>query len=81
MEAFFPQENEDIEEEADWKIIPENKLKSYIGMRPRSDIFCGDCQYFNTQIEAIPYAYDEENNDVIFAYQCEKCGGIMYVRE
>ena len=23
---------------------------------------------------------DEENNDIIFAYKCEKCGIIMYVR-
>ena len=50
-------------------------------MRPRSNIFCGDCQHFNEEIEGIPYAYDEENNDIIFAHQCEKCGAIIYTRE
>ena len=73
--------SEETNEDADWKIIPEYKLKSYIDMRPRSNIFCDDCQHFNAQIEGIPYAYDEENNDIIFAYKCEKCGAIIYTRE
>lgn len=72
---------EETNEDVDWKIIPEDKLQSYIDMKPRVNIFCDDCQYFNAQIEGIPYAYDKENHDVIFAYKCEKCGAIMYTRE
>lgn len=72
---------EETDEDADWKIIPEYKLQSYIDMRPRSNIFCGNCQHFNAQIEGIPYAFDEENHDVIFAYKCKKCGAIIYTRE
>ena len=80
LEKLFD-DSKETNEDADWKIIPEYKLKSYIDMRPRSNIFCDDCQHFNAQIEGIPYAYDEENNDIIFAHQCEKCGAIIYTRE
>ena len=80
LEKFLG-DSEEINEDADWKIIPEYKLQSYIDMRPRSNIFCDNCQHFNAQIEGIPYAFDEKNHEVIFAHKCEKCGAIIYTRE
>ena len=63
-----------------WTLIPEEKYKRYFKYRPKSNIYC-DCGYLNYDCEGIPYAYDEENNDVFFAHQCEKCGTIMYTKE
>jgi len=63
-----------------WTLIPEEKYKRYFNYRPKSYIYC-DCGHLNKDCESIPYAYDEENNDVYFARQCEKCGAIMYTKE
>lgn len=63
-----------------WTLIPEEKYKRYFNYRPKSTIYC-DCGHLNEECEGIPYAYDEENNDVYFAHKCEKCGTIMYTKE
>lgn len=63
-----------------WRIIPEKKLKSYIGIIPRSNIIC-ECGELNEDIPGYPYAYDMDSDDVIYAHQCKKCGKILYTRD
>lgn len=63
-----------------WGIIPEEKLKSYIGIIPKSNIFCG-CGELNEDIPGYPYAYDMDSDSVIYAHQCKKCGKILYTRD
>lgn len=62
-----------------WTIIPDEKLSQIWEHEAIGDMYC-ECGHFNCDKKGIPYAYDEENNDIIFAYKCEKCGIIMYVR-
>ena len=64
---------------SDWILIPEEKLSSYLDNFPMSTVIC-DCGELNTSMY-IPYAYDEENNDVIYVSKCKKCGKILYTRE
>ena len=63
-----------------WKIIPETKLKSYIGVIPKSNIIC-ECGELNENTPGYPYAYDIDSDDVIYAHQCKKCGKILYTRD
>ena len=63
-----------------WRIIPEKKLKSYIGIIPKSNIIC-ECGELNDNIPGYPYAYDMDSDDVIYAHQCKKCGKILYTRD
>lgn len=63
-----------------WRIIPEEKLKSYIGIIPKSNIIC-ECGELNEGIPGYPYAYDMDSDDVIYAHQCKKCGKILYTRD
>ena len=63
-----------------WRIIPEKKLKSYIGIIPKSNIIC-ECGELNENIPGYPYAYDMDSDDVIYAHQCKKCGKILYTRD
>lgn len=70
----------DIEKDNQWGIIPEKRLKSILEYSPKSTMFC-QCGHFNENIIGVPYAYDKENYDTIYAYKCQKCGSIMYTRD
>ena len=63
-----------------WTIIPPKKLVHYIDLNVGGGVFC-DCGTFHEDLKFIPYAYDKENNDVIFAGKCKKCGKILFVKE
>ena len=70
----------DFEKKTKWGIIPEKRLKTVLDYFPKSTMFC-QCGHFNENIIGMPYAYDAENNDTIYAYKCQKCGNIMYTRD
>lgn len=63
-----------------WIPIPKNKLKSYLELICISNILC-HCGKLNHNCKCIPYAYDKENNDIIFAGKCVECGEIFFTRE
>lgn len=66
--------------ELDWKLIPEDRLSDCLTRQYSSTIVC-ECEHINDNIKGIPYAFDEVNKDVIYAYKCQKCGKILYVRD
>ena len=63
-----------------WIPIPEEKLKRYIEYILICNIMC-DCGELIKDCRAYPYAYDMENNDMIFASKCPECGNIIFTRE
>lgn len=66
--------------ELDWKLIPEDRLSDCLRKQYSSTIVC-ECGCINENIYGFPYAFDEENKDVIYAYKCQECGKILYVRD
>lgn len=65
---------------SEWEIVPANKIVHYLDRFTRSNFFC-DCGHVNVGILSIPYAYDREENDVIFVSKCEKCGKAIFTKE
>ena len=63
-----------------WIPIPEEKLKRYIELNITFNTRC-ECGELLCGCKAYPYAYDMENNDVIFASKCPECGNIIFTRE
>ncbi len=63
-----------------WEIIPEERLKSYLGTVVNGNIIC-DCGELNENILGYPYAYDSESGDVIYAYLCRKCKKVLFTRD
>jgi hypothetical protein len=61
------------------ELIPEEKLKRYLKKFPTSTVIC-NCGKINTTM-FIPYAYDRDNNDVIYVGKCEKCGELLFTKE
>lgn len=61
------------------QLIPLDKLPFYMELHT-SEYFCEHCHKQNESI-LIPYAYDEENNDVIFVGKCNYCGTINLFKE
>ena len=59
--------------------IPKNKLKLYIEHIIICNTMC-DCGEIIYDCRAYPYAYDKENNDIIFASKCPECGNIIFTR-
>lgn len=62
-----------------WRLIPENKLKKYLG-EWRAGCYCSKCGNYNGGVVSIPYAEDVDDGDIIFAYKCESCGEICYYK-
>lgn len=67
-------------EECTWTIIPDERLKNRDFVNTAS-IFCAHCNKLQENLLLIPYAWDEENKDVISVAKCPICNELMYIRD
>ena len=65
--------------EHNWELIPEAKLAHYLDNFLTSTVMC-ECGKLHKGI-FIPYAYDKDNNDIIFIGKCKHCNKIIYIKE
>lgn len=65
--------------EHNWELIPEAKLTHYLDNFLTSTVMCECGKLHNGMF--IPYAYDKDNNDIIFVGKCKHCNQIIYIRE
>ena len=68
-------------------LIPEAKLKAYLrhceSVNEESggvSLFCEKCGQVRT-MKIHPYAYNRENNDIVFASVCPQCGELYFTKE
>ncbi len=67
-------------------VIPEDKLRGYIDFCERKnasggvEAFCQTCGK-PVRMNIHPYAYDPEDNEVLFASVCPQCGTVILTRE
>ena len=64
-----------------WELIPEEKINAYLDKDFKGNTLCLNCNKILNDLKMIPYAYEKENNDIIFITKCPHCGDIMYFRE
>ena len=60
-----------------WEIIPESKLINILGSSIKTDVLC-DCGELNKDSEGYPYAYDRNNDSIIYSHKCKNCGKIQF---
>lgn len=65
--------------EHNWELIPEDKISHYLDNFLISTVMC-ECGKLHKGM-FIPYAYDKDNNDVIFISKCKHCNQIIYIKE
>lgn len=74
-------ENKETEE---LKLIPEDKFLEILEYKIKEvDVYesiCPKCESF-ISTKHYPYAYDTENNDVVYVSRCPNCGEILYSRD
>ena len=63
-----------------WEIIPEDKLNNILGNSTKTDILC-DCGELNKDLEGYPYAYDRNNDYIIYSHKCRCCGKIQFSKK
>lgn len=62
------------------KVIPDDIFKDRIRFPMKGSMIC-DCGILHENILLYPYAYDAENNEVIYASYCSNCRELMYTRD
>ena len=65
------------------ELIPDNRLSDmieYIEESKAINTFCSKCESC-ISIKSYPYAYDSENNNVVYVSKCPNCGEILYSRD
>lgn len=65
------------------KIIPEERLSDIlecIEKSNESEMICLNCESI-IPIKLHPYAYDAENNEVVYSSRCPNCGEVLYSRD
>ncbi len=71
------------ERDGNLELIPDNRLSNmieYIEESKAFNTFCSKCESY-ISIKSYPYAYDSENNDIIYISKCPNCGEILYSKD
>lgn len=63
-----------------WEIIPESKLINILGSSIKTDVLC-DCGELNKDLEGFPYAYDRNNDCIIYSHKCRCCRKIQFSKK
>lgn len=65
------------------EVIPDDRLSDvlkYVEESNESELICLNCESI-ISTKHYPYAYDSENNDVVYVSRCPNCGEILYSRD
>lgn len=63
------------------KVIPIDVLEYRLNHPIPANIICHKCKEIKEGLYAHPYAYDEENAEVIYAVLCPKCKEVYFIRD
>lgn len=63
------------------KVIPIDILEDRLKHPIPTNIVCHKCKEVKEGLYAHPYAYDEENAEVIYAVLCPKCKEVYFIRD
>ena len=64
---------------ADLTLVPSEIYRDYIENTVRGSMIC-ECGHLNEDVILYPYAYDKEDNEVVFISFCNKCFMEMFTR-
>lgn len=73
-------ENKEMKE---LELIPEDRLFGALEYIEESNVIesiCPECKSF-ISIKLHPYAYDTENNYVVYVSRCPNCGKVLYTKD
>lgn len=62
------------------ELIPDDVLKDRLEDNLKGSMIC-ECGTLNEDVLLHPIGWDEENNEMIYASKCKRCGTIMYTRD
>lgn len=62
------------------KLIPEEVLIDRLRFPIKGSMVC-NCGKIHEDIMCYPYAWDEEEREVIYASYCDNCRELMYTRD
>ena len=65
--------------DANLTLVPPEIYRDYAENPVRGSMIC-ECGHLNEDVILYPYAYDKEDNDVVFISFCNKCGTEMFTR-
>lgn len=75
--------NTENEETNELELIPDDRLSDvlkYVEESNEGEMICHNCESI-ISVKLHPYAYDAENNDVVYASRCPNCGEILYSKD
>ena len=65
--------------DADLTLVPPEIYRAYTENIYRGSMIC-ECWHLNEDIILHPYAYDKEDDEVVFISFCNKCSKEMFTR-
>ena len=72
------------EKKKELELIPEDQFLEILEYKIKEvDVYesiCPKCKSF-ISTKHYPYAYDTENNDVVYVSRCPNCGEVLYSRD
>jgi len=83
LKKQLKKERYEKERDGNLELIPEGRLSGvleYIEESNMIDSICPKCESF-ISTKHYPYAYDSENNDVVYVSRCPNCGEVLYSRD
>lgn len=83
LKKQLKKERYEKERDGNLELIPDNRLSDmieYIEESKAIDTICHKCESF-ISIKSYPYAYDSENNNMVYVSKCPNCGEILYSRD
>lgn len=83
LKKQLKKERYEKERDGNLELIPDNRLSDvlkYVEESNRSEMICHNCESI-ISIKLHPYAYDAENNDVVYVSRCPNCGEILYSKD
>lgn len=83
LKKQLKKERYEKERDGNLELIPDNRLSDvlkYVEESNESELICLNCEsIISTKLH--PYAYDAENNEVVYASRCPNCGEILYSKD
>lgn len=67
-----------MEKKDTWVPIPEELLKRLLGSTTHISLVCPSCRGNLEDVVAYPYAYDPDENEVVYAFRDDKQCGITH---